>query len=276
MASTEPIIDIRNATVYRGETLVFERLSLRIAGGENTAIVGPNGAGKSTFLKLLSRDIYPVYQQDARVRLFGRDRWSVWELRAHLGIVSHDLQHEYAGNALGLAVVLSGYYASINTWGYQSFTESERHQADVVMSLLDIEHLRDKQFATMSTGEQRRFLLARALINQPEALILDEPTTGLDLTATFHYLDIVRKLMHEQRTVILVTHHLHEIPPEIERVILLKGGQVVADGPKRQVLTSASLSALYATPIKLIEADGYYQAFPGTVDVSKYSVSSIQ
>lgn len=263
MPDTHSIIDIQNATVYRGDTLVFDRLSLSIRRGENTAIVGPNGAGKSTFLKMLSRELYPVYADDTHVRLFGRDRWSVWELRSHLGIISPDLQHDYAGDAVGIAVVLSGYYASINTWGHQRFNQAQRRRALQTMEQLGIDHLREKAYAAMSTGEQRRFLLARALINDPEALILDEPTTGLDLPATFHYLGLVRRLMREGRTVILVTHHLHEIPPEVSRAILLRSGRLMADGAKTGVITENNLTRLYGTPIRLLTANGYYQALPG-------------
>jgi len=115
----------------------------------------------------------------------------------------------------------------------------------------------------MSTGEQRRFLLGRALISDPDTLLLDEPTSGLDLKACFQYLEIVRGLMQAGKTVILVTHHIHEIPPEVWRVVLLKDGAVVADGAKENILTSVQLSQLFDTPIELVHANGFYQAMPG-------------
>jgi iron complex transport system ATP-binding protein len=114
----------------------------------------------------------------------------------------------------------------------------------------------------MSTGEQRRCLLGRALINEPHTLVLDEPTTSLDLNATFTYLKIIRQLMREGRTVVLITHHLHDIPPEVTQVILLKGGKVAATGEKQQVLTDDNLSHLFDTPIRLVTEDGYYHAIP--------------
>jgi iron complex transport system ATP-binding protein len=245
MPSISKIIEISNASVFRGDTQVFERLSLEIERGDNTAIIGPNGAGKSTLLKLLSRDIYPVRGNDSYVRILGRDNWNVWELRSQLGIVSHDLQHEYAGYVRGIDVILSGCYASIGTYSYQEFDDNARQRAKQIMTMLDIAHLKDKSFAQMSTGEERRFLLGRALINQPHTLVLDEPTTSLDLNATFKYLAIIRRLMQEGRTVILITHHLHDIPPEVTQVILLKRGRVVAQGKKEQVLTDQNLSHLF-------------------------------
>ncbi len=257
------IIVIKNATVYRGQTRVFDKLSLDLVEGENTVILGPNGAGKSTFLKLLARDLYPVRAAGSFVRLYGRERWDVWELRRRFGIVSHDLQRQYAGHARGLNVLLSGFYSSIDIAPNHVLRADYTARARAVLDTLGISGLRDKTYASMSTGEQRRFLLGRALIHDPQTLVLDEPTSGLDLRACFHYLDTIRGLMQAGKTVALVTHHIHEIPPEISRVVLLKAGRVAADGRKEDTLTSARLSALYDTPVELVERNGYYQAVPG-------------
>lgn len=257
------IIEIRNATVYRDETRVFDGLSLDVEAGGHTAILGPNGSGKSTLLKLLSQELYPAAEDGTHVRLFGQERWNVWELRRRLGIVSNDLQHRYTGYALGLNVVLSGLYSSIDVWPHEHFRPEEIERANRLMETLGVAELKDRPFDAMSTGQQRRLLLGRALIQDPDALVLDEPTSGLDLRASFLYLDIVRALMRAGKTVILVTHHLYEIPPEIARVVLLKEGRIIADGPKARVLTSAALTELFEFPIKLIEVDGAYQAIPG-------------
>lgn len=257
------LIDIRNVTAYRGDTRVFHHLSLDIERGRNTVILGPNGAGKTTLLKLLARDIYPVATEDSSIRILGRERWNVWELRAHLGIVSHDLQREYAGYASGLDVILSGFYSSVGVWAHQQFNDQQRAGAQRVLDMLGITSLKNKLYASMSTGEQRRFLLGRALVNDPDTLVLDEPTSGLDLKACFQYLDTIRALMGAGKAVILVTHHIHEIPPEITHAILLKGGRVVAAGEKTQILTNRALTDLFETPIELVQANGFYQAMPG-------------
>ena len=259
----EKIIEIRNATVFRGDTKVFMDLSLDIVQGQNTVILGPNGAGKTTLLKLLTREIYPVRNDGASVRILGKDKWDVWDLRSGIGIVSQDLQQNYAGTVCGIDVVLSGYYSSIGVYGHQSFDREKREHAKEIIERLGVATLRDHRFARMSTGEQRRFLLGRALVNAPHTLILDEPTTGLDLTATFHYLRLVRRLMREGKTIILVTHHIHEIPPEVTEIILLKGGKVLAQGAKHELLTDDRLTDLFDTPVKLVSDGGYYQALPG-------------
>ena len=259
------IIEIKNITVYRGPRRVFENFSLEIALGCDTAILGPNGAGKTTLLRLLSRELYPVASDDSYVELFGQRQWNVWDLRSHLGIVSDDLQNEYAGNATGLHVILSGLYSSIDVWDYQRFSPEDTERAERIMETLGVASLQDRSFAAMSTGQRRRFLLGRALINDPDALLLDEPTSGLDLKARFQYLDIVRGLMRIGKTVLLVTHNIHEIPPEITRVILLKEGKVVADGENAEILTSGSLSYLFDTPLQLVRVNGFYQVLSGTL-----------
>lgn len=258
-----PFIEIERVTVYRGDTCVFHDLSLAINQGTHAAILGPNGAGKSTFLKLLAGEVHPLPRDETHIRLFGEEQWNVWDVRKRLGLVSHDLQHQYMEQVTGLKVVLSGYYASIGTYGHQDYTYAQIAQAHAVMEELGIGLLTDRRFADMSTGEQRRCLLGRALVHDPVALVLDEPTSGLDLTATFHYLDMVRAHMKKGKTVLLVTHHLHEIPPEVERVILLKGGGVFEDGDKSLVLTEANLTRLFDRPIALVDAHGWYQALPG-------------
>ncbi len=259
----QKVIEIKKATVYRGRTRVFDQFSLEITGGCSVAILGPNGSGKSTLLKLLSRELYPVQHADSYVKVLGEEHWNVWELRAHLGIVSQDLQEQYLGHVKGLNVLLSGLYSSVGVWSHQIFTEEDRLRAERLMEKLGIWHCREKHFSEMSTGEQRRLLLGRALIHDPEVLVLDEPTSGLDVKACFQYIEIVRELMRSGKTVALVTHHIHEIPPEIRRVVIIKAGQVVADGDKTNILTNESLSGLFDIPVKIVRLNGFYQVVPG-------------
>jgi iron complex transport system ATP-binding protein len=258
-----PIFDIQHATVYREGSCVFSDFSFALYEGEQAAIIGPNGSGKSTLLKLLSGEVHPLPLDETSIRLFSKERWNVWDVRKRLGIVSHDLQHQYMEHVTGLNVVLSGYYASIGIYGHQDFTSVQISRAYLVMEELGIGFLTDRKFSEMSTGEQRRCLLGRALVHDPIALVLDEPTSGLDLTATFHYLDVVRRHMKKGKTVLLVTHHIHEIPPEVERIVLLKQGKILQDGEKRSLLTEANLSALFECPVSLAQANGWYQTLPG-------------
>jgi iron complex transport system ATP-binding protein len=259
-----PLIDIRNATVYRGETRVFDRLTLRIEQHVPAAIVGPNGSGKTTLLKLINRELYHVHQEDSFVRILGRETWNVWELRSHIGIVSHDLQARYQDTTSGLGVVVSGYLSSVGIHGTLAsrITPQQKQRAREVMEELGVGSLEKTPLRKMSTGQQRRCLLGRALVHDPDTLILDEPTSGLDLAASFDYLARIRQLARDGRNIVLVTHLLNEIPPDIDRVILLRAGRIVTDGPKKDVLTEENLRRTYDTPIRMAQVDGYYLAYP--------------
>ena len=256
------ILEIKNASIYMGRTRVFDDLSLEISANNSTAIIGPNGSGKSTLLKLLGREIYPVYSKDSYVRIFSKERWVVSELKKRLGIVSYSLQQNYSPDAIGLYVVLSGFYGSDGIWSFQNFDKKNIDMANKVIDQLGLNNLKNRKFETMSTGEQRRFLLARALVHNPEVLILDEPTSGLDLNACFQYLDTIRRLIVDGKKIVLATHHIHEIPPEISQIVFLKAGKVVANGTKSSLLTGVNLSSLFDTPISVIEKNGYYQTIP--------------
>jgi iron complex transport system ATP-binding protein len=262
-ASAQAIVEIHHATVYRGDTCVFSDLSFALHEGEHAAVLGPNGSGKSTLLKLLSGEVHAMPKDETRMVLFGDERWNVWDVRKRIGVVSHDLQRDYLICAEGLNVILSGFYASNDTYEYQQFSKTEMVRAHEVMQELGIASLANRRFGHLSTGEQRRFLLGRALVHDPPVLVFDEPTSGLDPKACFQYLDLLRAQIAKGKTVLLVTHHLHEIPPEIDRVVFLKDGKIVADGPKSTLLTSDHVSRLFDSKITLVQANGWYQALPG-------------
>jgi iron complex transport system ATP-binding protein len=259
-----PLIDIRNATIFRGDTRVFDNLNLTLQQGKQVAILGPNGCGKTTLLKTINREIYPVIRADSWVRILGRDRWNVWELRSHIGIVSHELQMRYTKTNTGLHVVMSGFLSSIGIHGVLAnrIGPAHKEKALSVMDDLGIASLAVKPLSKMSTGQQRRCLLARALVHDPDTLILDEPTAGLDLTASFDLLKRVRGLIEAGKSIVLVTHQLNEIPPDIQRIILVRDGEIVADGDKQKVLTEENLRRAYQTRIRVSEVNGYYLASP--------------
>lgn len=267
MKHEAPLVEIRNATLWRGTTRVFEHLDLLIEQHERIAIVGPNGSGKTTLLKAINRELYPVSQPDTVFRILGRDKWNVWALRKHIGVVSQDLQQRYTPTTTALEVVVSGFHSSIGVHGTLA-DRVDQHQLDAARATLEelgIESLATKPLRAMSTGQQRRCILARALVHKPRTLILDEPTAGLDFAASFDYLQRIQQLSAAGRNIIIVTHHLNEIPPEIDRVVLLQDGRIAADGRKKDVLTEAMLSEVYEIPIRVTEIDGYYLAYPGQI-----------
>ena len=257
------IIDLQNITVFQGRNKVLNNFSLTIDESQSTVILGPNGSGKTTLLKLLNRELYIVEDPKSSLKIFEKDKWNVDDLRSNLGVVSQHIQHGYSKSAIGLYVVLSGFYSSDGIWQHQKFEDEKLNRAKEVMDLLSISDLQDRAFSSMSTGEQRKFLLARSLVNDPAVLVFDEPTSGLDMSTCFQYLEIIRELISMGKKVVLVTHHVHEIPPEVTRVILLKEGEIIDDGNKDEILTNTNLTNLFDWPIKVIKKNGYYQAMPG-------------
>lgn len=262
-----PLVDIQNATIWRGTTRVFDQLDLTIDQHEHVAIIGPNGSGKTTLLRAVNRELYPVARPDTVFRILGRDNWNVWDLRKQVGTVSHDLQQRYMPTTTALEVVVSGFFSSIGVHGSLAGRVGARqvNAARATLEELGVGAFAHTPLQSMSTGQQRRCILARALVHRPRTLIFDEPTAGLDLAASFDYLERIRRLSETGCNIIIVTHHLNEIPPGIDRIILLQAGRIVADGHKEEVLTAEKLSAVYEVPIRVAEIDGYILACPDQI-----------
>jgi iron complex transport system ATP-binding protein len=261
--SEAPLIEIHNATIWRGSTRVFHDFSLTIEQHERVALLGPNGSGKTTLLKTINRELYPVAGSDSWIRILGREHWNVWDLRGHIGLVSPDLQYGFHPEATVLDAIVSGYFASIGVDSRQwaRLDAAQLARAEAVLEALHLESLRERAYRTLSTGQQRRCLLGRALVHEPATLILDEPTSGLDLTASFEFMERIRQLVQRGSSLVLVTHQLNEIPPEVARVIVLKEGKVVADGAKSSVLTADLLSKVYGVNVRVTEVDGHFLAY---------------
>lgn len=266
---TEPVLELIDATVFKGGRPILDGLSLTIRDREHTVILGPNGAGKSALLRLLTHEDRALAPPDgsAPVRVFGSGNWNVTSLRSQLGIVSADLHQRFVagnneGRILGETAVLSGFLVSQGILRYGAVTPDMRQRTADALTRMGVSHLARRPMDEMSSGEARRVLLARALVTSPRALILDEPTTGLDLVARHDFMERVRQIARAGTTIILITHHIDEIFPEIERAILLRHGRVTASGLKRAVITAGNLSDLFGSPIALGEDDGYFYARP--------------
>ena len=261
IASQDPapsLIDFRNITVIRGNKNALDRLTLSIAIGGHVAIVGPNGSGKSTLIKTIMRECYPLVKDDASLTIFGKDRWRLFDLRPLLGIVSPDWVQLCTRDITGREALLSGFFSSTEIWPHNKVTQPMQEKADEVLELLEIERLAERLTSEMSTGEIRRILIGRALVHDPKALILDEPTASLDLRAVHELREMMRKVACAGTTLVLVTHNLPNIIPEIGRIVLMKEGKVFQDGPKDETLASAPLSELFDMPVEVVRRDGYF------------------
>lgn len=253
-----PLLEMKKISVMRGENLALDAFSLRIEVGEHLCILGPNGSGKSTLIRTLTRENYPLVEQDSSMSILGKSLWNVFELRSLLGIVSPDLLTACTSDATGLDVVISGFFSSTRIFPNHHPEPAHQKRAEGAMERLKIAHLAKRPVAEMSSGEAKRTLIARALVHQPGTLLFDEPSNTLDIAGQVELRDTMRELARSGLGILLVTHHVSEIIPEIERVVLLQKGKVVGDGPKPQILTGARLSALFGVHVELTRNDGFY------------------
>ena len=250
-----------HVSVELGGRRVVHDLDLEVPGGSWTTIIGPNGAGKSTLLALISGDIHPVADQGSS-RLFGEEYWSLYDLRERVGLVTPEQYGLFNDDELASDVVLTGLHGTYGITRGQVFTAAEKRRAWRAMKAAGVHELMWRDYGELSSGERRRFLLARALVHEPGMLIFDEPTTSLDLPGAWDLMKVVRTLMRNGTGVMLVTHDVREIPPEIDRVVLMKKGRILADGRKRQILTAEQLGACYGEEVRVSWKDGFCAVRP--------------
>jgi iron complex transport system ATP-binding protein len=252
------LLALNRVTVMRGERAALEDVTLRIDAGEHVCILGPNGCGKSTLIKTITRECYPLASEGSSISILGRERWNIFELRSLLGIVSPDLLASCTTDATGRDVVLSGFFSSTRIFPHHEPKPELLALTNAALERLGIAHLAERAVAHMSSGEAKRTLIARALVHDPQALLFDEPSNALDVGAQVQLRETMRQLAQSGLGILLVTHHVSEIIPEIERVVLLRAGRIVADGPKDKILGATQLSELFGVPVQMSRHDGYY------------------
>jgi iron complex transport system ATP-binding protein len=253
-----PLLDFRNLRVMRGQKTVLDDFTLRVEANEHVAILGPNGCGKSTLIKTITRECYPLSRDESFMSILGEDTWDVFKLRNLLGIVSNDLMLSCTGDASGLDVVLSGFFSSTAIYPNHAVDVKHKELAEAALEELKISHLADRPVSAMSSGEARRVLIARALVHKPRALLFDEPCNSLDLAAQQSLRQTMRSLANSGTAIILVTHELADIVPEIQRVVLMSHGRIVADGPKEEILKVDRLRELFGVEVEMARRDGHY------------------
>ena len=264
LQSEAALMELRNVTVCRNGRAVLHSLNLRIASGEHVAILGPNGSGKSTLIQLLTRELYPRYDgSDSSMTLFGSQSWDVFELRSMLGIVANDIAPFCERAVTAREAVLSGFFSSVGLARHHAVEPEMEEKTDAALARLEIAHLADRPMSEMSSGEARRVMIARALVHQPRALVFDEPSNSLDVAAQIELRRTMSGLAQGRPgkpgiALLLITHHLPDIVPEIERVILLREGRIAGDGPKAEMLTEERLSALFGCAVRVSLQDSHY------------------
>ena len=251
LAEQSEFLELRAVNVARGERVVLHDVNLTIRSGEHVAILGPNGCGKSTLILTMTCQIYPIVRPGMVVRIFGRERWDLTQLRKHFGVVVAELSGERTAVTTGLDAVIAGFFSASTLWPNLHVTEEMRERAREALQRMEALHLGGQLVGEMSAGEKRRILIARALVHRPRQLLLDEPSNALDLAAQRELRETLRGLAREGTGLVLVTHHLGDILPEIERIILMRGGRIVGDGPREELLTEVRLSELFNAPVRI-------------------------
>ena len=248
-------------------------INLRVEAGEQIAVLGPNGCGKSTLIKTMTCECYPLAQAGTRVRIFGRERWDLTELKRRLGVVSDELPGRPTLRTTGRDAVLTGFFSSSTLWPNLTVTAAMRARAEEVLELVDAAGIAEKLVGEMSAGEQRRVMIGRALVGSGagsgradsgasnQMLLLDEPSNALDIAAQQGLRAMLRRLARQGTGILLITHQIADILPEIGRVILMREGRIVADGAKEKLLTEPVLSELFGTEVRVMERDGFYHAW---------------
>ena len=242
----------------RGQKIALDDFTLRVGADEHVAILGPNGCGKSTLIKTIMRECYPVVREGSSMSILGEEMWDVFKLRSRLGIVSNDLMLSCTGDAAGRDVVLSGFFSSTAIYPNHNVDVRQAAMADDALAELKVSHLAERPVREMSSGEARRVLIARALVHKPRALLFDEPCNSLDLAAQHSLRQTMSALAKAGTAIILVTHELADIVPEIQRVVMMNRGRVIADGPKEEILQVERLTSLFGVDVEMARRDGHY------------------
>jgi iron complex transport system ATP-binding protein len=255
LAGRKEFLELRHVNVARGERVVLHDVNLTVRAGEHVAILGPNGCGKSTLIMAMTCQVYPIVRSGMLVRIFGRERWDLTELRRHFGVVATgpagELPGERTAVTTGLDAVIAGFFSASTLWPNLHVTAEMRERAREALERMEAWHLAGQMVGQMSAGEKRRIMIARALVHRPRQLLLDEPSNALDLAAQRELRETLRRLAQEGTGLVLVTHHLGDILPEIERIILMRDGRIVGDGPREELLTEGRLSELFRAPVRI-------------------------
>lgn len=253
-----PLFRIRDASVVRAGSIILHVDDFTLAEGEHLALLGPNGAGKSTFIKLLTREVMPLYRDAAPVVFRGNERPTLADIKSCFGVVSASMHEQISVHLPVIDIVCGGFFGTLGLPRGVQVDAAMRAASLDALEKLGIADLSARDVLTLSTGQVRRVLVARELVHDPQVFVFDEPCTGLDPQGMYQIRSTMRALAEEGRSVVLVTHYPEDIVPAIERVVLIKDAAILADGSKRDLLTDETMSDLFDAPLRVEERDGWY------------------
>ena len=252
----------RNINVYINKEEILSNINIDLNYGENILILGPNGSGKSTFLKLLNRSIYPINLKNSSFKLFNKENINIWDLRKKIGFVFKEMEQRVNNGVNLYDLITSGFYGTFNSRYSKSISQSEKIKIDNLIDEWELNKIIYNDFKSLSDGQKRRALLARALVYEPDILVLDEPFCNLDIKSNLILLKNLNKLIDQSKNILYVTHNLESVLLKTNRIILIKEGKILNDGNPNKLLTSKILSDLFNITINVIQQEGYWRMTP--------------
>ena len=249
-------LDAKNINCFKNGFRVIKDLNLKIAKSENVILIGPNGSGKSSLIEVINRNLYPVITNETILKIFDKELINLWELRKRISTVNNDIKNRVHPNLKVFELILSGLYGKYCF--ISNRTEEDNYKVKSIMKNMGINTLSKKNFSFLSDGEKQISLIARALVKKPDILILDEPTANLDYKSKFFVTDKINELSNLNTKILCVTHDISMITKIYDRVIMLKGGEIIANGNQNIVLNSENLKKLYGIKVKVTKNNGLW------------------
>ena len=254
--------DLKNINVYIDQKKVLSNININLHYGENTVILGPNGSGKTTFLKLLNRSIYPITSYHSSFKLFNKENINIWDLRKRIGFLFKEMEQRVNNGVKLYDVISSGFSGIFNSRYSNLLSEREKIKINNLITEWELSTIIYNEFQSLSDGQKRRGLLARALVYEPDILVLDEPFSNLDIKSNFILNQNLNKLIKQSVNIIYVTHSIESILSKTNRVLLIKEGKIINDGSPYDLINTKTLSDLFNISIKVIEQEGYWRMLP--------------
>ena len=253
---------LRNLYVFIDNKEILSNININLNYGENILLLGPNGSGKSTFLKLLNRSIYPIISNQSSFKLFNKENINIWDVRKKIGFLLKEMEQRVNRDVSLYDVIISGFSGTFNSKYAKFLSEREKIKIENLINDWELKNIIHTEFKSLSDGQKRRALLARALVYEPNILVLDEPFCNLDIKSNFILNKNLNKLINNSVNIVYVTHNLESILPKTNRVILIKKGKIIKEGDPNDIINSKIISDLFEISINIVKQNGYWRGIP--------------
>ena len=254
-------LDIKNTNAYKQDYKVIKNLSIKIFYSERIIILGPNGSGKSSIVDLINRNIYPLVKRDSYFKIFNEELIDLWKVRKYISTVNNEIKFRISKHLLVKDILLSGLYGR-----FCKINNPKKEDLIKVKELIEkmfLNDIADKKFGYLSDGEKQISIIARAIINNPKVLILDEPSVNIDLKSRIFLIKKIQDLSQLGISILCITHDISIITKDYNRVIFLKDGEIIRDGKPSELMKSEHINQLFDTNIKLIENSNSWDVYRG-------------